>query len=186
MKNSPEDYLLIDKFLSGEEEGFETLVKKYQNYIVNIVYSLIGQNSYVEDIAQEVFIKVYKNLSSFKKKCAFSTWLYRITVNTTYNYVKGKKENISFDSAGIDFCANTNINAEIESKEKDQIIQKAIENLPFKYRTVVVFKDIQGFSYAEIAKILGCRIGTVESRLFRARAILKERLSPLLLNKDIK
>ncbi len=178
-----EDYTLIDRFLSGDGEAFDILVKKYQNYVINTIYSLSGKTQLAEDIAQEVFIKVYQNLSSFKKKAAFSTWLYRITVNTTYNCLKNKKNYVSLDCIdnNIDF-RKTFVN-QLDDAERQEIVRKAIASLPFKYRSVLVLKDIEGFSYRDIAQILGCRIGTVESRLFRARSILRKVLFPLL-NKE--
>ena len=179
-KPRSEDYELIDRFLSGEELAFEILVRKYQNRVINIVYSLCGATQHAEDIAQETFIKVHRSLKDFQKKAAFSTWLYRITVNTAYNYLKGKNRFVAlehiekaqeFEKISLDH---------IESKERQRLISKAIENLPFVYRTVVVLKDIEGLAYADIAKTVGCSIGTVESRLFRARQILKKTLAPLL------
>jgi RNA polymerase sigma-70 factor (ECF subfamily) len=179
-ETNTEDYSLIDRFLSGNEEAFEKLVKKYQNFAVNIAYSLSGESRYAEDIAQEAFIKVYQNLAAFEKKAAFSTWLYRIVANTTYNYLRSKKSYVSLDNVSEGIELKKSSLDELESKEKQQIINKAIRSLPFKYRTVLTLKDVEGLSYAEIAQVVGCRIGTVESRLFRARSMLKKILSPLL------
>ena len=178
--NTAEDNALIDRFLKGDEAGFELLVRKYQNRVVCIVYSLTGSNPHAEDIAQDVFIKVYQNLAGFEKKSAFSTWLYRITVNTTYNHLRSKRVHVSLDEIDApEPFEKVSIDA-IESKEKQRFVTKAIESLPFKYRMVVVLKDIEGLGYADIAKVLKCRIGTVESRLFRGRERLKKILTPLM------
>ena len=175
-----EDDLLIERFLSGDEEGFEMLVKKYQNHVINIVYLLIGETQDADDIAQEVFIKVYKNLGSFNKKAKFSTWLYRIAVNTTYNHLKKEERYVpSGYRKDSDVFKKTSL-TNLERKELQELIRKSIERLPFKYRTVIVLKEIEGLSYKDIAKSLCCRIGTVESRLFRARSMLKKILSPIL------
>ncbi len=180
MGSNAEDYALIEKFLSGDEEGFAALVKRYQNYVINTVYSLVGYSRHAQDIAQEVFIKIYQNLAFFEKKSAFSTWLYRIVVNTTYNSLKNKKRYVALNDIDEPVDVKKSSLAELEEEEKQQLIKKAIERLPFKYRTVLALKDINGFSYIDIANVLGCRIGTVESRLFRARIMLKKILLPLL------
>jgi RNA polymerase sigma-70 factor (ECF subfamily) len=172
-----EDYRLIDRFLLGDELGFEILVKKYQNHVINMVHSFLGKTHHIEDIAQEVFIKVYENLSSFKRKADFSTWLYRITVNTTYNYIKKEKRHTSLRLIKEKDSLKKASLENFYGKEKQLLIRKGLGKLPFKYRTIIVLKDIEGLSYKDIAKILGCRIGTVESRLFRARARLKKILS---------
>ncbi|MBN3039486.1 MAG: sigma-70 family RNA polymerase sigma factor [Candidatus Omnitrophica bacterium] len=174
-----DDNILIDKFLSGDKEGFEMLVKKYQNHVVNIVYSLAGRISEAEDIAQDIFMKVYNNLSSFNRKAQFSTWLYRISVNTTYSHLRGRKQFVPLENIKRENSIGKNSREQLESKEKSEIIKKAIAELPFKFRSVLVLKEIEGLSYKDIAKTLGCRIGTVESRLFRAREMLKSKLIPI-------
>ncbi|MFH1245023.1 MAG: sigma-70 family RNA polymerase sigma factor [Candidatus Omnitrophota bacterium] len=180
-KAKMEDDILIERYLNGEEEGFTMLVQKYQERVLNIVHSLNGAVSGAEDIAQEVFVKVYKNLAYFNKKCQFSTWLYRITVNTAYNYFKREKRYTSLDNfPDIDDGTAQKTRDKLEAQEKQQWINKALEKLPFKFRSVVVLKDLEGLSYKDIAQTLGCRIGTVESRLFRARQMLKTTLSPIL------
>ena len=178
-KSKMEDDTLIERFLSGDEEGFEMLVKKYQTQVVNIVYSLSGVTSYADDIAQEVFIKVYKALSSFRKKAKFATWLYRITVNTTYNYIKKERRYLPSGYIQETDVVKQRPLRELEIREKEELISKALKRLPFNFRTVIVLKEIEGLSYKEIAKTMGCRIGTVESRLFRARGMLKRILSPI-------
>ncbi|MCK9603539.1 MAG: sigma-70 family RNA polymerase sigma factor [Candidatus Omnitrophica bacterium] len=180
MDSHAEDYLLIDRFLAGDEECFGTLVKKYQNYVINIVYSLSSNFQAAPDIAQEVFIKVYKNLLYFKKESAFSTWLYRITINTTYSFIRAKRELfVAVNTSAEPLRITKGSLTELEEKERRQLVQEAIGSLPSKYRTVLVLKDIEGLSYIEIARILKCRLGTVESRLSRAREVLKRALSSI-------
>jgi RNA polymerase sigma-70 factor (ECF subfamily) len=172
-----EDTLYIEQFLSGKEGGFEMLVKKYQNRVLNIVYSLIGMDRESEDIMQEVFLKVYHNLKSFRQESNFSTWLYRIVVNTAYDFLRRRRNFI--DEAGIlERSAVTSESPKdaLFKKERERIVQGALLHIPIKYRAVVVLKDIEGLSYIEISKVLGCSIGTVESRIYRARQCLKQEL----------
>ncbi len=179
-KPKMEDNVLIERFLSGDEEGFEMLVKRYQDRVINIIYSLTGEARDADDIAQEIFIKVYRNLPTFNKKAGFSTWLYRICVNTTYNYLKKEKRYLPLDYIQESDVFKKGSLDNLESKERQELIKEAIERLPFRFRTVIVLKEIEGLSYKDIAKTLGCRIGTVESRLFRARDMLRKILSPAL------
>ncbi|MEA3328499.1 MAG: sigma-70 family RNA polymerase sigma factor [Candidatus Omnitrophota bacterium] len=176
MEIGMEDAKLIEMFISGNQRGFEMLVKKHQNRVNNIVYSLTGSIDSADDISQEVFIKIYKNLSSFRKKAKFSTWLYRITVNTVYTYLKKQKRYIPLDLGRIPDVSGNIASNGLGCREKQRLLKRAIEQLPFNYRSVVILKDIEGLSYKNIAKSLGCRIGTVESRLFRARRLLKKML----------
>jgi len=173
-----EDFDYIEQFLSGEERAFEALVRKYQNKVLNIVYSLIGRDRDSEDIAQEAFLKVYHSLSSFKQKCQFSTWLYRIVVNTAYDFLRKRKHLVSNDAvleAAHTFSAGPQ--EELLMKEKQMLINNALTSVPFKFRAAVVLKDMEGLSYSEISRVLGCSIGTVESRIYRARQFLKVKLS---------
>jgi RNA polymerase sigma-70 factor (ECF subfamily) len=172
-----EDIIYIEQFLNGEEAGFEMLVRKYQNRILNIVYSLIGRDRESEDIAQEVFLKVYHNVCYFKQRSKFSTWLYRITVNTVYDFLRKRKNFINAEEV-IEKSATTREDSynKLQARERKAIIQKALERIPFKYRTAVTLKDIEGLSYLEISGVLRCSIGTVESRIYRARQFLKDEL----------
>lgn len=172
-----EDIIYIEQFLAGDMEGFEMLVRKYQNRVLNIVYSLVGKDRESEDILQEAFLKVYNNLNSFSRRSSFSTWLYRIVVNTTYDFLRRRKNFISDDIVmGKIAAVNDGPVAVLLKKEKETMIAKALENVPFKYRTAVVLKDIEGLGYSDIARILRCSIGTVESRIYRARQFLREEL----------
>ena len=173
-----EDNLYIEQFLAGEEKGFEMLVKKYQNRALNIVYSLIGRDRESEDITQEVFLKVYRNLRSFKQRCRFSTWFYRIVVNTAYDFSR-RRRNFVNNNEGIlnNIVAGSRGPGDmLLSKEREQMIQRALGNVPFKFRVALVLKDIDGLSYIEIARVLRCRLGTVESKIYRARQFLKAEL----------
>jgi RNA polymerase sigma-70 factor (ECF subfamily) len=172
-----EDLLYIEQFLAGQARGFEMLVRKYQNRVLNILYSLIGQDRESEDIMQESFMKVYHSLRSFRRQSQFSTWLYRIVVNTAYDYMRRRKNPIS-DEGVLEMSAGVGAGPReaLLVQEKEAMIQKAISNIPLKFRAAVVLKDIEGLSYLEIAEVLRCSIGTVESKIYRARQFLKEEL----------
>ena len=150
------------------------LVQRYQDRVNNIVYSLTNKAGYADDISQEVFIKIYQKLGSFRQKSAFSTWLYRITVNTTYNYLKKEKRYVPLDDHAETLEQPDASVKGLDLQEKQELIKHALIKLPFNYRSVIIFKDIEGLSYKEIAQSLGCRLGTVESRLFRARNMLRK------------
>lgn len=172
-----DDSVYIEEFLQGKEEGFEMLVRKYQNRILNIVYSLIGNDRESEDIMQEVFLKVYDNVKFFRRQSQFSTWLYRIVINTSYDFLRKRKNTISDDVA---FEKNA-FTAEkphdsLLAEERAVILQKALESIPLHFRAALVLKDVDGLSYNEISRVLHCSIGTVESRIYRARQFMREKL----------
>lgn len=166
-----EDSGLIAKFKEGSLEGFEMLVKKYHNRVINIANSFVGNASDAEDIAQEAFLKVYHNLDGFKAKAKFSSWLYRVTVNTAYDFLRGQKHKmVSLDDIGIADIGDKKEPADILTKE---LIQEALSKIPFEFRSALILREIEGLSYEEISQALKIRLGTVESRIFRARKMLK-------------
>jgi RNA polymerase sigma-70 factor (ECF subfamily) len=170
-----QDLELIAKFKSGDLGGFEMLVKKYQNMVVNVVYSLTANRHDAEDIAQDVFMKVYHNISSFRAEAKFSSWLYRIAVNTSYDYLRRNKlKPVSIDEFENFDIADTRQNGDLLAQE---LVQQALTKIPYEYRSALVLKEIEGLSYQEIAEALKISIGTVESRIFRGRQMLKDILS---------
>ena len=174
------DLELLALIAQDKNEGFQMLVKTYQNIVLNVAYRLLGNSHQAQDIAQEVFIKAYDNIKSFRGSSRISTWLYRITVNASYDFLRKKKPYICWQDLLPSKQPSYSQKEHIEKKEIKEIVQTAINKLPFKYKTVLVLKDIENSSYKDIAKILKCRIGTVESRLFRARKILKDIVKPLI------
>ncbi len=175
-----EDSFYVRQFLTGEKDGFEILVKKYQDRVLNIVYSIIRQDRESEDIMQEAFLKVYRNLRYFKERSKFSTWLYRIVVNTVYDFLRKRRNFISNEDI-LEMRAATceGPRDTLLTREKEAMIQEALLGIPLKFRAALVLKDIEGLSYIEISEVLRCSIGTVESRIFRARQFLKEGLLKL-------
>lgn len=172
-----EDSLYIGQFLEGDEKGFEMLVRKYQDRLLNIVYSLVGRDRESEDIVQEAFLKAYHSLKNFRKESQFSTWLYRIVVNTAYDFLRRRRRFVR-DEALLE-ASPTALESPREallSREKEALVQEALEDVPLKFRAALVLKEIEGLSYMEISRVLGCSIGTVESKIYRARQLLKDGL----------
>ncbi|HEX9740961.1 MAG TPA: sigma-70 family RNA polymerase sigma factor [Ignavibacteriaceae bacterium] len=171
-----DDFSLIKRFIEGDESTFKTLVHRHKEKVRNIIYLTVSRTESVDDIAQEVFITVYKNLKHFRFESQFTTWLYRITVNKCKDHLRKMK------IRGIFVPVNENeepgynhINDNIDVSE---IVRKSINKLPEKLRTPLLLKDIEGFSYQEIADTVQCEVGTVKSRIFRAREGLRNMLKP--------
>lgn len=170
-----QDLELIERFKSGDLGGFEMLVKKYQNMTVNVACGLVGNLHDADDVAQEAFLKVYHNIDSFRAQSKFSSWLYRITVNCAYDHLrKHKQKAVSLDSFENFDIPDTKESGDILAKE---LVQAALQRIPYEYRSALVLKELEGLSYQEIAEALKISIGTVESRIFRGRSMLKDILT---------
>ncbi len=172
-----DDYVLIKQFNMGEQKAFTLLVQKHKDKVRNLVYLTLGDTDYVDDISQDVFINVYHNLKNFRFDSKFSTWLYRITVNKCRDYLRKKKVRSIFvpiNERGKEFS----VRAHSENIDIPGLIRKAIARLPEKLKVPLVLRDIDGFSYKEIAEKLDCEVGTIKSRIFRARESLKIILEP--------
>ena len=176
---------IIRKVKSGDVNAFEEIVKMYEKRICQTIYFMVKDDSIVEDIAQEVFIKIYKNLSKFNEQSSLYTWIYRITMNACYDEIK-KEQKIKTFSTYIevdDHEEEVEIEDEtqdveniIENKFDKQMLIKAIKNLPSESRALIVLRDIRGFSYWEISDMLKLKLGTVKSKISRARFALKNEL----------
>jgi RNA polymerase sigma-70 factor (ECF subfamily) len=188
-----DDYDLIIKFIRGDHPAFENMVLKYQDRVFNLCYRLLGNRDEAEESAQEVFIKVYRALKGFRFKSSFYTWLYRIVINNCKNRIKSveyrsAKSRVSIDS-GHENSGNTVTDIvdhglmpdkALEQKEKMEMIQGALNSLPPDQKTVVVLCDIEGLSYDEIADITKTRLGTVKSKISRARLNLRNKLEGII------
>ena len=171
-----DDFSLIKRFIEGDESTFKTLVHRHKEKVRNIIYLTISRTESVDDIAQEVFITVYKNLKHFRFESQFTTWLYRITVNKCKDHLrKTKIRGIFVPVKENEEPGYNHINDNIDVSE---IVRKSINKLPEKLRTPLLLKDIEGFSYQEIADTVQCEVGTVKSRIFRAREGLRNMLKP--------
>jgi RNA polymerase sigma-70 factor (ECF subfamily) len=172
-----DDFSLIKRFIEGDETTFRTLVYRHKERVRNIIYLTVNYSDSVDDIAQEVFITVYKNLKYFRFESQFTTWLYRITVNKCKDHLRKMKiRNIFVPSKEIE--EEKGYDQIDENLDVPDIVRKAISKLPEKLRVPLLLKDIEGFSYQEIADTVQCEIGTVKSRIFRAREGLRNILKP--------
>jgi len=181
-----EENRLVEQSKQGDEEAFGVLVKKYKTKVFNLAYSFTKDRETADDLAQEVFIKVYYALEKFKFKSGFGTWLYRIAVNHLKDHLRkhAKERHISLEVLGREPSLSED---EIKKKEKareaadrKKLLYKSLQSLPEKYQVIISLRDIQGHSYEEIAGILRLSPGTVDSRLHRARKMLRKKIAPFL------
>jgi RNA polymerase sigma-70 factor, ECF subfamily len=172
-----DDFSLIQRFIEGDESTFKTLVQRHKDKIRNIIYLTLNSSDAVDDIAQDVLITTYKNLKSFRFESQFSTWLYRITVNKCKDHLRKVKIRSIFTPLKDGEEEPVYIPS-MERKDISEIVNNAISKLPDKLRLPLLLKDIEGLSYQEIAEAVNCEIGTVKSRIFRAREGLRELLKP--------
>ena len=172
-----EDFVLIRSFINGNESTFRTLVIKHKEKVRNLVFITLGDTEYVDDISQDVFISVYHKIKEFRFESKFTTWLYRITVNKCRDYLRKKKVRSIFVPIG-DYDREYPTGPHSENYDIPQLVQNAIAKLPEKLKVPLVLRDIDGLSYKEIADQLGTEVGTIKSRIFRAREHLKFLLEP--------
>jgi RNA polymerase sigma-70 factor (ECF subfamily) len=172
-----EDFVLIRNFINGDETTFRTLVIKHKEKVRNLVFITLGDSEYVDDISQDVFISVYHKIGDFRFESKFTTWLYRITVNKCRDYLRKKKVRSIFVPIG-DSDREYPTGPFSENIDIPQLVQNAISKLPEKLKVPLVLRDIDGLSYKEIADQLGTEVGTIKSRIFRARENLKFLLEP--------
>jgi RNA polymerase sigma factor RpoE len=185
------DQVLVERAQGGDKHAFDLLVSKYQRKLGRLLSRFIRNSAEVEDVSQEAFIKAYRALPSFRGDSAFYTWLYRIGINTAKNYLvsQGRRaptttefdndEAETFDDASQLRDINTPESL-LLTKQIGQTINAALDALPDELRTAIVLREIDGMSYEEIAGIMDCPIGTVRSRIFRAREAVASKLRPLL------
>lgn len=173
-----DDYSIIRQFNDGDKSAFQVLVKRHKDKVRNIIYITMNNSALVDDITQEVFITVYKNLKHFRFESQFTTWLYRITVNRCKDYLRRITVRKIF-SPIEDGYEVSEFSSPVENNDISKIVMEAISKLPAKLRMPLILKDIEGFSYQEISETLKCEMGTVKSRIFRGREKLKEILQPL-------
>jgi len=185
------DQLLVERAQAGDKHAFELLVAKYQRKLARLLSRFIRDAAEVDDVAQEAFIKAYRALPSFRGDSAFYTWLYRIGINTAKNYLvaQGRRAPTSteFDAQEAEGFEDADqlrdINTPeslLQSKQIGETINAAMDGLPDELRSAIVLREIDGLSYEEIAEAMSCPIGTVRSRIFRAREAVAEKLRPLL------
>jgi RNA polymerase sigma-70 factor (ECF subfamily) len=191
------DAPLVERAVAGDKKAFELLVIKYQRRIQRLIGRMVRDVDLVEDIAQETFIRAYRALAQFRGDAQFYTWLYRIAVNTAKKSLMDLKRNPtvsenSFKSDDDDetspleneLTSSETPDAVLASKEIAQIINTALEALPEELRQAITLREIEGLSYEEISEAMNCPIGTVRSRIFRAREAISLKVKPLLENQS--
>jgi len=193
-RDEKDDYSLIRAFHAGDRTAFDIIVLKHKDRVFNLCLRFLGNYHEAEDTAQDVFIKAYGSLRSFRFESSFFTWLYRIAVNTCKNKIKSREYRFKKMSAGMDNPEESpglhrlerlddpvsNPALDLEKKETMKALQCAIDSLPPDQKSVVILRDIQGLSYEEMADITGFKLGTLKSRLSRARNALKEKLGGII------
>lgn len=186
------DLRLVKRVQEGDKKAFDLLVLKYQRKVMSIIARLVRQPAEIEDIAQETFIKVYRAIPNFKGESAFYTWLYRIAVNCTHTYVEKNlkrsllpDEKITLDEGT--FALNPSLidshtpESHLVNQEIVQVIAQSMADLPEELRRALELRELEGLSYDEIAEQMQTPVGTVRSRIFRAREAIAARLKPVLL-----
>lgn len=176
---------LIKRCKDGDRDAFNELFKMYESKVINIAYGMLSDRDDAYDAAQEVFIKVYRNISSFKENSSLSTWIYRITSNTCNDFLRKRMKSAgaisinSFDNENnMDIPDKSPLPEEYaELSEAQATVRKAISELSDEYREIITLCDVEDLSYEQTANILNCPVGTVKSRLNRARKLLKKKLS---------
>jgi len=184
------DQELVERVQRGDKRAFDLLVLKYQRKVVNLVSRYVRNPSEALDVTQEAFIKAYKALPNFRGESAFYTWIYRIAINTAKNHIvaQGRRPPGSDLDAGTAEQMDIGVRLQENSTPENQLLQdeiaetvrNAIEDLPEDLKTAITLRELEGLSYEEIAKAMSCPVGTVRSRIFRARAAIDTKLAPLL------
>jgi RNA polymerase sigma-70 factor, ECF subfamily len=185
-----DDFSLVQKCIDGDTGAYRHIVDRYKDPIARVIYSMVQSDADVEDLTQEVFIKAYKSLSGFKFDSSLRTWLYRIAVNHTLDYLRKKKLVRILSLDGIDEWLlgrlrgttqrTERVPEEINRAETKELIDWGLSKLPNDQKSVLVLRELEGMRYDEIAYALGISVPAVKSRLFRARSELKRILTPAL------
>ncbi|HTO27818.1 MAG TPA: RNA polymerase sigma factor RpoE [Devosia sp.] len=184
------DQQLVERVQRGDKRAFDLLVRKYQSRIFGLISRYVRDMDEVQDVAQEAFIKAYRALPGFRGDSAFYTWLYKIAVNTAKNHLVAmgrRPPSGDIDADDAEFMAgaermhdSATPERELMRQEIEQSVFSTVQALPEELRTAITLREVDGLSYDEIAEAMGCPIGTVRSRIFRAREAIDEKLRPLL------
>lgn len=184
------DLELVKRVQEGDKKAFDVLVRKYQHKIANLISRYVRDQGEVQDVTQEAFLKAYRALPKFRGDSQFYTWLYRIAVNTAKNYLVARDRRppegdidvadaVHYEGAGA-LRENGTPERLALRDEIERTVFDAIERLPEDLRTAITLREMEGLSYEEIAQVMGCPVGTVRSRIFRAREAIEQKLKPLL------
>ena len=184
------DQQLVERVQRGDKRGFDILVRKYEHKVIKLISRYVKDSSEALDVAQEAFLKAYRALPGFRGESAFYTWLYRISINTAKNYLVSQGRRPPTTDIELIDAEHYNGNAELRDSNtpesyllKDEVektVVEALESLPDDLRTAITLRELEGLSYEEIAEAMVCPVGTVRSRIFRAREVINSRLSDLM------
>jgi len=184
------DQELVERVKNGDKRAFDLLVLKYQNKVANLVSRYLRDSSEIFDVTQEAFIKAYRALPEFRGESAFYTWLYRIATNTAKNYLAARSRRPPIEDLDAGTAEQLDIGGRLQDvhtpesalmeEEIALTIRKAVDALPEELRVAITLRELEGLSYEEIAQAMDCPIGTVRSRIFRAREAIDKQLRPLL------
>ncbi|HCU54459.1 MAG TPA: RNA polymerase sigma factor RpoE [Gammaproteobacteria bacterium] len=184
------DQQLVVRVQRGDKAAFDLLVRKYQHRIAKLVSRYVHDRAEVEDVTQEAFIKAYRAIKGFRGESAFYTWLYRIAINTAKNYLVSlgrrppsadiESEEAEVSEAGAGLRDTNTPERQLLAGEIGQTVERVLAAMPEDLRTAITLREIEGLSYEEIAEVMDCPIGTVRSRIFRAREAIDKELRPLL------
>jgi RNA polymerase sigma-70 factor (ECF subfamily) len=181
-----EDRELVERTRQGQQDAFETLVRKYEAKVYHLAYGFVQDRAAADDLAQEIFLKVYLSLEKFHFRSGFGTWLYRLAVNHIKDHLRktARKREVSLDDvAEVAFSAADDILEREQDRIRDdrrKAVLKVLETLPPKYRVILTLRDVEGLPYENIAETLQISPGTVDSRLHRARKMLLKKMTPYL------
>ena len=181
-----EDKALIEEAQRGGREAFEAIVKRYEKKVFHLAYGFVQNRAAADDLAQEIFVKVYFSLSKFHFKSEFGTWLYRIAVNHIKDHLRkvSRRKEVSLEEFENVPLAMDDQVKEREQRQDDDLKKKIVfgvlATLPQKYRMILTLREVKGFSYEEITRVLKISPGTVDSRLHRARKLLRKKMTPYL------
>ena len=192
MADNTTDKEIIERVKNGDKKAYDLLVLKYQQRVINLISRFVKNHADALDVSQETFIKAYKALPNFRGESAFYTWLYRIAVNTAKNHLTVQSRKITksdYDVTEIEqiegnmtLTEQTTPENLLIKDELQEIVLNTIENLPEDLKSAIMLREIEGLSYEEIATVMECPVGTVRSRIFRAREIIDNKIKPLLKN----
>jgi RNA polymerase sigma-70 factor (ECF subfamily) len=182
-RRQDEDLTLVVRARAEDTEAFEALVRKYQGWVFTLAYRMLGDRADAEEIAQEIFLKIYRGLGRFKGDARFSTWVYRIATNHCLNHLESRRRRVGSQTNPGHLVEGVSDPAPgpdqvVEQADVRNLVQQALLRLTPEHRGILVLREIQGLAYEEIGELLGLESGTVRSRLHRARLELKERLKP--------
>lgn len=189
------DSALVQRAKAGDKGAFDLLVRKYQHRIAAVVSRFVRDYAECQDVVQDSFIRAYKSLSGFRGDSQFYTWMYRIAVNTAKNHLASRKRrpnaDVELDDAehidgGIYIQDNDTPEHELLRQEIAQVVSKALDMLPAEIRQAITLREMEGLSYEEIAEVMSTPVGTVRSRIFRAREAIDVRLRPLYEQKRVR